>query len=191
MGVVSPRRGLGMGGNRGSDESGEYSATSTSSPGRRNSAWERSVESMRVRDAGLEDLKIFIEEQTALLVRSIQPLVSIIRAASPTATFDLATIQDHVADIATTVEDIVNRTSDAMRAVENPAALEKHAAPVLRVLEECRAGLLDASEDGNGVRAKVPGLAFKIARGTKELVLRVDRIESEELTERQDLPNEI
>ncbi|KAL9091089.1 MAG: hypothetical protein Q9165_005016 [Trypethelium subeluteriae] len=193
MELVSPRRGLGMGGNRGSDESGEYSATSTSSPGRRNSAWGRSVESRRVPDAELEDLKLFIDEQTAILVRSIQPLVSTIRAASasPTATLDLATIQDHVADIATTVEDIVNRSSDAMRAVDNPAALEKHAAPVLRVLEECRAGLLDASEDGNGVRAKVPGLAFKIARGTKELVHRVKQIESGELTERQDLPNEI
>ena len=53
-----------------------------------------------------------------------------------------------------------------MRALDN-AALDRHAAPVLQVLEECRAGLLDASEDRDGVKGRVPGLAFKIARATK------------------------
>ena len=53
----SPRR---MGnGNRGSDESAMYSATSTSSPGRRGSGWNRSVGSILSRgDPGLEDLKV-------------------------------------------------------------------------------------------------------------------------------------
>ena len=57
----SPRRMMvGNNSNRGSDESADYSATSTSSPGRRGSGWNRSTaSSMRSRgDPGLEDLKV-------------------------------------------------------------------------------------------------------------------------------------
>jgi hypothetical protein len=95
--------------------------------------------------------------------------VSSIRAGAT----DPASIAHPLEDIATTVEDITNKVSDGMRALNN-AALEKHADPVVRVLEECREGLLDVleeAESGRGgdedVRRRVPGLAFKIARATK------------------------
>ncbi|KAI9659025.1 MAG: component of the polarisome [Bathelium mastoideum] len=191
-------------GNRGSDESAELSAASGSSVGRRGSGWRRSEGSSigRKGDPGLEDLKVFIDDQTATLVSSIQPLVSTIRSVSNSSSaIDLAPIQSHIASIANTVDDIVTATSDAMRApsfstetsvsAATAATLEKHTGPILRVLEECRVGLLEAGEEREGIRGKVPGLAFKIARGTKELVLRVDRIEVGELTERDELSLEL
>ncbi|KAI9707971.1 MAG: component of the polarisome [Bogoriella megaspora] len=192
--------GMGMG-KRESEESASYSAASGSSPrrGAGSSAWHSRMNSLRSSgrgveegDVGLVELKAYIDNQTAHLVRAIQPLVQSIRSASSSpslSSIDLATIQDHVADISSTVEDIVHKTSDSMRELDNPV-LDKFASPVIGVLEECRAGLLDASEERDGVRGRVPGLAFKIARATKELVLRVDRIESGELTERDEVSNE-
>ena len=71
-----------------------------------------------------------------------------------------------------------------MNALGNKA-LAKHAPPVVQVLEECKEQLVRLGNDGE--RTRMPPVAFKIARATKELVLRVDRIETGELREDQKL----
>ena len=103
--------------------------------------------------------------------------MSTIRAASspvsPSSALDLPAVQTHIVAIAATVDDIVRRTrsaaEDAEGGMENgsTAALHKHADPVLQVLEDCRVGLLEAGGEKDGVRGRVPGLAFRLARGTK------------------------
>jgi hypothetical protein len=90
--------------------------------------------------------------------------------------------------------------------LSNPA-LKKHALPVVEVLDECRQSMLAIDIRGGG-REQIPPLAFKTARALKvsfeqqehfvhtliviqELVLRVDRIESGELTVDQTLKTEL
>jgi hypothetical protein len=90
--------------------------------------------------------------------------------------------------------------------LSNPA-LKKHALPVVEVLDECRQSMLAIDIKGGG-RERIPPLAFKTARALKvsfisawvlfnvlmivqELVLRVDRIESGELTVDQTLKTEL
>ena len=52
-------------------------------------------------------------------------------------------------------------------------------------MEECKEQLVRLGREDE--RARMPPVAFKIARATKELVLRVDKIEMGELGEEQDL----
>lgn len=107
-----------------------------------------------------------------------------------------------IQDISRAVDDTGDRTYDTVKQLSNPA-LQKHAIPVVQVLDDCRRDMLDI-DIRNGGRDKVPPLAFKTARALKvcrmrpsttsfytddeqELVLRVDRIESGELTVEQTL----
>lgn len=85
--------------------------------------------------------------------------------------------------------------------------MKKHALPVVEVLDECRQSMLAVDINGGG-RDRIPPLAFKTARALKvsattatvifdilmviqELVLRVDRIESGELTVDETLKTEL
>ncbi|KKY25824.1 putative cell polarity [Diplodia seriata] len=143
--------------------------------------------------SGLEEIKNYLEDQTTDLVNSIQPLVQEIRSTPAGAPFPPQSeqnIEHHVNDINRTVYDIGFKTREAVSNTRN-SALAKHAMPVTDILEECREGLLSAlQEDEAGKREKIPPLAFKIARATKELVLRVERIENRELTADMTVSNE-
>ncbi|KAH7406628.1 hypothetical protein DE146DRAFT_398792 [Phaeosphaeria sp. MPI-PUGE-AT-0046c] len=136
-------------------------------------------------NSGMTDFKNYLEDQTALLVQSIQPLVNIIRSSPTSTPADEQQIYEYIRDISNAVEDTGNRTYDAVEKLSNPA-LKKHALPVVDVLEDCRQNMLAVDVRGGG-RDKIPPLAFKTARALKELVLRVDRIESGELTFEQSL----
>lgn len=140
-------------------------------------------------DAGMVEFKNYLEDQTALLVQSIQPLVNIIRSNPTSSPSDEQEIYDYIHDISKAVEDTGNRTYDAVNKLSNPA-LKKHAIPVVEVLDDCRQNMLAVDIRGGG-RDKIPPLAFKTARALKELVLRVDRIESGELTVDQTLKTEL
>ncbi|KAF2638804.1 cell polarity protein-like protein [Massarina eburnea CBS 473.64] len=131
------------------------------------------------RDAGMTEFKNYLEDQTALLVQSIQPLVNLIRSTPSPTPADEQQINAYIQDISQAVQDTANRTYDAVKELSNPA-LKKHATPVVEVLEDCRQSMLEVDVGGGGDR--IPPLAFKTARALKELVLRVDRIESGELT---------
>ncbi|KAF1846070.1 uncharacterized protein K460DRAFT_119468 [Cucurbitaria berberidis CBS 394.84] len=141
------------------------------------------------KDSGMMEFKNYLEDQTALLVQSIQPLVNLIRSNPVSTPADEQQIYDHIQDISQAVEDTGNRTYTAVNQLSNPA-LKKHAIPVVEVLDDCRQSMLAVDIRGGG-RERIPPLAFKTARALKELVLRVDRIESGELTADQTLKTEL
>ncbi|KAF2822362.1 hypothetical protein CC86DRAFT_409973 [Ophiobolus disseminans] len=140
-------------------------------------------------ESGMLQFKNYLEDQTALLVQSIQPLVNIIRSSPTSTPADEQQIYEYIQDISQAVEDTGNKTYDAVNKLSNPA-LKKHAIPVVEVLDDCRQDMLAVDVRGGG-RDKIPPLAFKTARALKELVLRVDRIESGELTFEQTLKTEL
>lgn len=137
-----------------------------------------------LRENGIEEFKNYLEDSTALLVRSIQPLVNTIRS-SPDPSESI--VAEYVRDIDSTVSDIVTKTNMALADLKNPA-LGKHAPPVVSVLKDTVAELNRTMNGGQLDR--LPPLAFRVARATKELVLRVDRIETGEVTAAMDLGND-
>jgi len=138
-----------------------------------------------LRENGIEEFKNYLEDTTAVLVRSIQPLVNTIRSApSPD---DPTIIADYTREISMTVQDIVDKTNAAVADLKD-AALSKHAPPVIKALEGTCSTLVSNHERGE--IGAIPPAAFRIARATKELVLRVDRIESGDLTADMTLPFE-
>lgn len=140
------------------------------------------------KDTGMTEFKNYLEDQTALLVQSIQPLVNMIRSSPVSTPDEEQQIIDYIQDISRAVQDTGTKTYDAVKTLSNPA-LKKHAVPVVEVLEECRQNML-AVDIRDGGRERIPPLAFKTARALKELVLRVDRIETGELTFDQALKND-
>jgi hypothetical protein len=107
----------------------------------------------------------YLEDQTALLVQSIQPLVNLIRSNPVSSPAEEEQIYDYIQDISRAVDDTGNRTYNAVNQLNNPA-LKKHAIPVIEVLDDCRQNLL-AIDIRDGGRDKVPPLAFKTARALK------------------------
>ncbi|KAF2711843.1 hypothetical protein K504DRAFT_374566 [Pleomassaria siparia CBS 279.74] len=132
------------------------------------------------KDSGMIDFKNFLQEQTDILVQNIGPLVNMIRSSPTSTPNEEQLIVDYVQDISGAVQDTATKTYDTVKTMSNPA-LKKHAPPVVEVLEECRLNLL-AVDVQDGGRESILPIAFKTARALKELVLRVDRIESGELT---------
>ena len=115
-----------------------------------------------LRENGIEEFKNYLEDTTAILVRSIQPLVNTIRG--PPSPDDGAMIAEYTRDISMTVQDIVTKTNAAVTDLKDPA-LSKHAPPVIKALEATCGDLLRHSETGDIDR--IPPTAFKIARATK------------------------
>jgi predicted nucleic acid-binding Zn-ribbon protein len=116
-------------------------------------------------ESGMTEFKNYLEDQTALLVQSIQPLVNIIRSSPSSTPADEQQIYEYIQDISQAVEDTGNRTYDAVNKLSNPA-LKKHAIPVVEVLDDCRQNMLAVGVRGGG-RDKIPPLAFKTARALK------------------------
>lgn len=107
----------------------------------------------------------YLEDQTALLVQSIQPLVNMIRSSPVSTPDEEQQIIDYIQDISRAVQDTGTKTYDAVKTLSNPA-LKKHAVPVVEVLEECRQNML-AVDVRDGGRERIPPLAFKTARALK------------------------
>lgn len=134
---------------------------------------------IRQQSSEVEDLKIYLEDQTAILVQTIQSLVSAIRSEA-----SLPTLSTQITAIATVVSKITLSTNKTMQETKN-AELRTQATPVLKRLEEGRERLLRAGEAGEeageeGLRTwagGLPPIAFEIARETKELVQRVDGVD--------------
>lgn len=116
-------------------------------------------------DSGMLEFKNYLEDQTALLVQSIQPLVNIIRSSPTSTPQDEQQIYEYIQDISQAVEDTGNKTFDAVNKLSNPA-LKKHAVPVIEVLDDCRQNMLAVDVRGGG-RDQIPPLAFKTARALK------------------------
>ncbi|KAI9648702.1 component of the polarisome [Ciborinia camelliae] len=138
---------------------------------------------LRSQDSDIEDLKIHLEDQTALLVQNIQSLVSSIRSEG-----GIDAISTQIDAIANVVGEVVASTEEAM--INNPA-LRSQSQPVLTKLSGCRERIMTAGEQGREIanerrgdnegdaewkawNQSLPPIAFEIARETKELVLRID-----------------
>lgn len=98
-------------------------------------------------------------------MQSIQPLVNLIRSSPESTPAEEQQIYEYIQDIARAVDDTGDRTYETVKQLSNPA-LQKHALPVVEVLDECRRDMLDV-DIRNGGREKVPPLAFKTARALK------------------------
>ena len=113
-------------------------------------------------------------------MRSIQALVAAIRSEEP-----LPTIRSQISTIAAVVGKVVSATESSMRDPSYPPALRERAEPIIQNLGGCKEKLLHAAEesarlDTAGAKDftnRLPPLAFEIARETKELVQRIERID--------------
>ncbi|KAI1752671.1 hypothetical protein F4782DRAFT_111132 [Xylaria castorea] len=126
-------------------------------------------------DTQLEDLKIYLEDQTAIMVQTIQDLVGSIRGDAP-----IQQINQEISSIAEVVSKVVAETEASRNAGE-----------MLERLSACRQRLLEAGDHGKNLAARglgendrewrmwtqtLPPIAFEIVRETKELVQRIDRL---------------
>lgn len=130
----------------------------------------------RRQDNQTEDLKIYLEDQTAVLVQTIQNLVQLIRNDA-----DI----DQVTEEINTISDVVGQV------VAETEALGPGGVDLVRRLATCRDRLMEAgkrgvdlADEGKDTRSRewrmwtqtLPPIAFEIARETKELVQRVDQL---------------
>lgn len=131
---------------------------------------------MRQQAARTEDLKIYLEDQTAVLVQTIQNLVQLIRndADINQVTEEINTISDVVGQVVSETETLGSSGQELVRRL---AACRE------RLIEAGGRGL-DLAADGKDTRSRewrmwtqtLPPIAFEIARETKELVQRVDQL---------------
>ncbi|KAK6070158.1 hypothetical protein SCUP515_08642 [Seiridium cupressi] len=126
-------------------------------------------------DITMEDLKIYMDNQSDQLVETIQGLVASIRGDAP-----ITQINDEIAQIAEIVGKIVSETEGT-----------RSGGPLVDRLTSCRQRLLEASDHGQDLASRglgssdrewrmwtqtLPPIAFEIARETKELVERIGRM---------------
>lgn len=98
-----------------------------------------------------------------------------------------ATVKEHLDDISVIVGKIVRESEDTMQGSKQ-TAVQDRTNPVVQTLIACRALLMDASVEGNGIQdgtewkeftKKLPPLAFDVARQTKELMQRLNAVNHE------------
>ncbi|KAI1424528.1 hypothetical protein F5Y12DRAFT_785342 [Xylaria sp. FL1777] len=123
----------------------------------------------------LEDLKVYLEDQTAIMVQTIQGLVGSIRGDAP-----IQQINAEITSIAEVVAKVVAETEASGNGGE-----------MLERLSSCRQRLLEAGDHGKNLAARglsesdrewrmwtqtLPPIAFEIVRETKELIQRINRM---------------
>ncbi|KAK3301070.1 uncharacterized protein B0H64DRAFT_30110 [Chaetomium fimeti] len=130
-------------------------------------------------DRRVEDLKIYLEDQTAVLVQTIQNLVQMVR--------DDADINQVTEEISV-ITDVVGQVTAETQAAAGPGP---DGPELVKRLVACRERLMEAGSRGLDLAASgsdstsrewhmwtqtLPPIAFEIARETKELVQNVDRL---------------
>lgn len=132
-------------------------------------------------------LKLYLEDQTDSLVRSIQSLVGSIRAEE-----ELPQIRTHIATIANVVSEVVSATENSLLVL---APLRGSVEPIVHNLAKCNERLMSANDESERLgdkgrirsfMSRLPPLAFEIARETKELVQRVDMADQEQRRREED-----
>ncbi|KAE8392740.1 hypothetical protein BDV23DRAFT_49994 [Aspergillus alliaceus] len=135
-------------------------------------------------DHELQELKLYVEDQTEGLVQSIQALVASIRAED-----GLTTIRTHVSAISSIVTNVSSSTEHFIHKPEVNPVIQQRAGPTIEKLDQHRGRLMGTAAEGEGassaeqvrdVTNKLPPIAFEIARETKELVQRLDPVDQEE-----------
>lgn len=125
----------------------------------------------------LEDLKIYLEDQTAIMVQAVQGLVGSIRGNMP-----IHQINHEIGSIADVVNKVVAETEESGNASE---MLERLSAYQQRLLEAgdhgknlAARGLDDNDREWRMWAQTLPPIAFEIVRETKDLVQRIGRMAS-------------
>ncbi|ORY70200.1 uncharacterized protein BCR38DRAFT_481346 [Pseudomassariella vexata] len=189
--LVAPPRFQGLGGDRNSGQSSAYSPINSpresleqynNGQGEMNFMSNKNLPSApnpsngyRMRNDRAEDLKIYLEGQTDYLRDAINGLVASIRGDAP-----IAEINDEINSIADVVGKVVSETEAS-----------GHGDDAVDRLSDCRQRLLEAGEHGQDLASRgldtgdrewrmwtqtLPPIAFELARETKELVQKIDRI---------------
>ncbi len=126
---------------------------------------------------------MYLEDQTDGLVQSITSLVDAIRNNEA-----MSSIRNHMTTICGTIENVatsVERTANEPSTYQ--IALMEKSRPILTILQDCRAQMTQARDESSAYdntpgekdfTQKLPPLAFKIARETKELVSRIMAVEA-------------
>ncbi|GCB17707.1 protein SPA2 [Aspergillus awamori] len=132
----------------------------------------------------LQEMKLYVEDQTNGLVQSIQTLIDSIRAER-----DLTTISTHVSAISSVVTNVTSSTQHFIKRPETSPALRQRIDPILEMLEYHKHRLVGAAAEGEAssspeglreVTNKLPPIAFEIPRVTKELAHQLDPASLEE-----------
>ena len=121
----------------------------------------------------LQEVKLYVENQTEGLVQTIQALVSSIRAEE-----DLSMIRTHTTAISTVVSNVSSSTESLIHKPDVNPSLRERCGPIIQTLETNSGRLSDTVDAGES--NKLPPIAFEIARETKELVQRLNPEDEEE-----------
>ncbi|KAI5780027.1 hypothetical protein EDC01DRAFT_668963 [Geopyxis carbonaria] len=144
--------------------------------------WGHDQGQLRPTQSDVEELRIFLENQTESIVESIQTLLQSIR--SDESTLLLAT---HIDTISLVVGKVLQSTENAMAQSENET-LRDRGGWIVENLSACRDRMLKLKDIGiqdqdgrpdKDFKSKLAGLAFDMARETKELVRTVEDIDNE------------
>lgn len=135
----------------------------------------------------VEQLKLYLQDQTNLLVQSVQSLVTAIRSES-----GITATSNNINTISDVVGRVISSTEKSMNTVEN-TKLQAQAEAVIKNLIDGRERLIEAGtigrriadegrDDDESERAwrnwnqSLPPIAFEITHKIRELVMRVDAI---------------
>ncbi|KAJ5232152.1 hypothetical protein N7468_005108 [Penicillium chermesinum] len=131
-------------------------------------------------DHDLQELKLYVEDQTDSMVQSIQALVEAIRSEQ-----GLHNVETHVSAISDVVGRVVSATEGLIHDRSHDVALRETSEPYVHVLDECRGRLMNTVAEGHHaaspealreVTNQLPPIAFELARQNKELVQRLESL---------------
>src|SRR5271154_3966834 len=124
----------------------------------------------------------YLDDQTENLVQYIQSLVASIRSEDL-----MPIIRSHISDIGDVVSNVVSATEGSFEEPSSySATLKEQTLPITKILTDCKTNLLKTSVESQALdglgrgrevkefTARLPPLAFEIAREMKELVQRVE-----------------
>ncbi|EPS30374.1 hypothetical protein PDE_05325 [Penicillium oxalicum 114-2] len=135
-------------------------------------------------DHELQELKLYVEDQTDSMVQSIQALVASIRAEH-----GLDTVQIYVSAIGNIVSNVVSSTENLVHDRSGDVSLREQSQPVIKSLEQCRDRLAKTVAEGHNatspehlreVTNQLPPLAFETARHAKDLIQRLESLALED-----------
>ncbi|KAF9884318.1 component of the polarisome [Aspergillus nanangensis] len=120
----------------------------------------------------LQELKLYLEDQTEGLVQSIQALVASIRAEE-----GLTAVRTHVSAISSVVMNVASSTEHFIHKPEANPILRERSGTIIQTLDYHRDRLMTMAAEGEGATNKLPPIAFEIARETKELIQRLETMD--------------
>lgn len=137
--------------------------------------------SMQLDDHELQEVKLYVEDQTGALVQSIQALVASIRAEE-----SLTTVGTHVSAISSVITNVASSTEHLISKPGVDHNLQERAGPTLQALDYHKHRLLETTAEAESASSpeqlreatnKLPPIAFEVAHETKELVQRLDPVQ--------------